>query len=289
MTYAPTPVNSTDSALVTRVARYVMLAGNAEAEAAALDGIHDAENKINSHVWTWTRTVADLTLSTDAIDFITADAIKAPFLAGFLNTANQPVAPCSFADPRTFHLRFPDRSQVGTPRVYTAMNLRGNGLISLNCYPDQACVTNTPKLRIVFNRRIQRAEAGATTFDGPPEVESYMEWHAKSYIAAEYDPSGIAHAERKAAQLWEDLTTDDNEQDFRDWGEDSWLSGMASGGASSAAATVPSGATLPSAGNPGDVFRLTGPPDIFYQWMIAADSTYGWEEIYRGPDTHVAP
>lgn len=283
MTYTPTPVRTTADALCAEVAGYVNMQTFQEALDAALFGIHDAEDRLNMRPWIFTRAITTVTLSADALDYALPDTWGSPFRALFLDTANAERSSVGWKDPKNFFATYQNRSRQGSPVCYTVFNGFGLGVLSLNCFPSSQFISQRPKIKLYHNGTIQTINATGDGLAIPRKVESFVKWHAKAHIAAQFDPSAYAIAKREAEQAWTMLVEDNNELDFRASQSGYWAMDS-SGAGGSLAPGVPHGAVLPSTGNEFDVFGLDGPPSVYYQWMIAADSTSGWVEISRGPD-----
>ena len=217
--WAQTPGTRDRSKLCNDVMRYVKLPDDPEAKAVAVDGINEAILTLNTRLWHWAVQTQDIALVADDGDYTLNASFKAPFHATFLDSNDKEVARVHWEDPKTFQRFFYDRTSSGAPNRYTVINAHKNGLVYLSKAPDSGHVATYPKLRIVYYKRIATLTDDAARLDAPSEVETFLTWSAKGYVASVYDPKMIHHAERKAASALRDLIRDDNESGHSDWSE----------------------------------------------------------------------
>jgi len=218
--HAPTPGTRSLAALSLDVMRYVLSPDDPEAKTIAKDGINDAIREMNMRTWNWALTTQDITLVASDDTYSLANAFKTPRTANLLDSSGNRLAMLEYLDTQTFQKYLTTKStSTGNPYAYTVRNAHEDGILTLSIKPDSGFVTTYPTLRLHYFKRIGTLTNDSDELDAPSEVENFVLWHAKSYIASVFDPKKVGYAERKAAVAWQMLVSDDNETQFADWSD----------------------------------------------------------------------
>ena len=216
---SPTPGTSTFATLKSRVARYVLSPDSSDVTAIAADAIRDAVNEINTRRWNWNLVYQDVVLVADDADYDLATPFKGPFKAELLDSNNKCLGYLGWMDNHQFLREYSQRDTSGDPYHYTVENPHEYGQVVLSAPPSSSFVASYPTLRLWFYRRVQPQVYDSDLLDIPSEVESYIEWQAKAYLASEYDPSKLSYAQSRADRLWAKLQRDDVTNDLGDWSD----------------------------------------------------------------------
>ena len=215
--WSPSPSTRQRSTLTAEVARYVMLPNDTDAITVAADGINDAIRKYNTYLWQSSLTYQDITLVADTAGYDLSNPFNAPRHAELLDASGDPSSILSWMDPKTFGISYTDGSGSGSPQTYTCYNADADGVLSLNIAPDSSYVSAYPTLRLRYYAKVAYLSNAGDYFDGPSEVESFLCWHAKAYVASIYDPSKAAYADRKADEFWTLLKRREAVEQLKDW------------------------------------------------------------------------
>lgn len=217
-----TPAPRAFSTLKTDVARYVLLPNDTDALTVAADAINDAIHRLNTEIWQWNMTYQDISLSADTAEYSLSAAFKAPRHAHFLDVSGNYRASLDYWGPKSFDLEFPSITASGDPQGYTVYNHLDTGNITLTPAPSSAFVASYPTLRMRYYARTQKLANAADVLAVPAEVEPFILWQAKAYMAATYDPSKIGYAQGQAEQLFRALKRDNVKSQTTDWNEVYW-------------------------------------------------------------------
>lgn len=217
--WSPTPATRQRSTLVAEVLRYVMLPNDTDAQSVAADAINDAIRKYNLQHWHSSLTYQDISLSADTANYDLSAPFKSPRHAELLNSSGEPERYLNWYDSKTFGLAFPRATASGTPVAYTCYNSESDGKLTLSVPPTSDFVTSYPTLRLRYYAKIAYLSNSSDTFDGPSEVESFLCWHARMYLASIYDQSKVPFAKSQADEFWGMCIRSDAENQETDWGE----------------------------------------------------------------------
>lgn len=218
MVWNPTPAVRALSALQTEIGNYILAPSDTTLAATFVDYLNDGLNRLSTRErWPWLLTSENVTLvaGTASYELATASAKKVRHVH-LLNVSDKEVGCLAFKDPKTFLLDYPDRSQNGSPECYTIFNLVADGKLDLSVPPSDGFVATYPKLKVRILKRMLHF-ASASTSDtlttlggGPPELESYLVWHAKALAAMTHAPDKEPVARARAFEFWNALVGDSN-------------------------------------------------------------------------------
>lgn len=217
--YSGTPSTNTFSALKTQVARYVLMPNDDEGIAVAGEAINDAILEVNVANWYWSLTTEDVTLVADDADYTLGATFNTPRALEFLDSSDLPTRGCGFEDWKTFLIMHPKRNISGTPTVYTLRNVHGDGLLQFDHPIGSSFLASYPTARVHFYKRISVLEADTDVPDVPSEVELYIKWSAKRYMASIYDPAKYGMADTQANKTWNALRRKNTTESDSDWNE----------------------------------------------------------------------
>lgn len=217
--WSPSPGTRSFATLKTVVARYVLMPDDEEGLAVAGDGINDAIRELNLERWYWALVSQDLTLAADDSDYTLNTAFSMPRAAELLDSSSNPVRRMAFMDWKTFTMSYPKRDTSGSPEVYTIRNVHDDGLVQLSAPPSSSFVSSYPTLRVHYYKRIAILSGNADEIDVPSEVELYVTWSAKRYIAAIFDQNKLALADTMASRAWKALRRKNTIESDSDWDE----------------------------------------------------------------------
>lgn len=215
--WSPTPATRARSTLTTEVARYVLLPSDTTALSVAADGINDAIRKYNTTLWQSSLTYQDITLVASDATYSLSAPFNAPRAAELLDASGNATSVLSWYNPKSFGLYYPDRQGDGSPDAYTCFNADADGILDLNVPPSSTFITEYPTLRLRYYAKVAYLTADGHYFDGPSEVESFLCWHARAYVASIFDPPKVPYAEQKAAEFWNLLKRREVVEQLRDW------------------------------------------------------------------------
>lgn len=211
-TWAQSPGPTDAPELIRKVARFCLVQDSEEGRSVALDGIHDAENAINTKLWPWLLTSQTITL-TGALTYNLSATFKAPRSAELLDSGSNVMGTLGYMDPKTFDLNFSYRQSGAAMSHYTAFNDRDDGILSVS-----GGVAYYPTLKLWFYRRLQTmTDAAVTPLTVPREVESFIYWKASSFMASIYDSAKYALATSEADKVWKMLIADSLRSQLSDW------------------------------------------------------------------------
>lgn len=216
-----TPQARTFTELKRDVASYVLMPDQGEALDAAGVGINNAIRRLNSRAWKWSITYTDLTLATDTFDYTLPNDFKDVFAMELLDASGNPQDHVGYMQAKEFMQTFQSSTATaGEPQFATVINAKNSLVLTLNYSPTTAFVAAYPTLRVRYFKRLPLLSTGSDRPDIYSEVENYVTWKAKEYIASVYDPAKVRYARAEADDVWRDLVADDNETGYRDWPED---------------------------------------------------------------------
>jgi len=218
MVWTPTPAPRALSVLQTEVGNYILAPVDTTLASVITDALNDGVRKLNSRSrWPWTMVSENISLvaSTVAYELATGSASKIRSVH-LLNASDLEVSTLGWLDPKTFSDTYPDRSSAGSPDTYTAFNLIADGKIDFNVPPSAAFIVTYPKVKVrMFRRLILYSAAGdtLTTLGGATsDVENFIVWHAKAYMASISDQSKAAFALARAEETWRQLINESNRE-----------------------------------------------------------------------------
>lgn len=213
-----TPGGKTFSELKSDVAKFILSPNDQDILQTAGEGIVDALRKINSVNWFWMLTSQDIPLVASTRTYSLAGQFKAPRHAEILRPDGTNAGRVYFLEGKSFSDETANSTASGSPSHYTIYNAQDSLTVSFNIAPDAGFVASYPTVRLRYHKRIQYPVNNSDVIDVPPEVESFILWHAKSYIAAIHAPQKVAYAEGKAQEMWKLLRVDDrNVSQASDW------------------------------------------------------------------------
>jgi len=201
------PVNLRPVQEVARdVAKYVLRQESDECLDLAVSGIKRGIDRLNLETWRWGLSFDDQ-----------------PTVAGDTEVSLQP----DFSEPRRlmaqdpngkeiyrikylgwaeFMREFPNASVDGTPVCYSIPNSQGIGSLSFNCPMSDGFVTQYPSVRLWYYRRlVYPSDSPEAPLDCWPEAVDFLEWHAKTHVAATYAPLKVAFAKNQADEILRSL------------------------------------------------------------------------------------
>src|SRR3990172_4815255 len=208
-TFTQAPAAIAFSTLYARVQNYVLAPSDTDVATIAKEGINEAISRLNTRRWNWARHHADITLVAGTQEYALSATFKGPRAAELLDSTGEVVSRLEFLDPKELDYLYPDRHSQGYPSHYTIFNEFANGMLTLSATPSSGFVTQYPKVRVRFFRRIPYLSADADLFYGPTEAETYLVWYARANVAAHWALDKIGFAEKRAEELWTLLVRDD--------------------------------------------------------------------------------
>ena len=213
-----TPRARTFSELKRDVASYVMMPDQGEALVAAGVGLNNAIRKLNARVWKWSITYTDITLEVGTYDYTLPNDFKDVYAMSFWDSDGNPSRHLGYMQAKEFEQTFP-ASAVGTPTFATVINAKNSLLLSFNDAPSSDFISSLPTVRVRYYKRLTTLASDSDRPDVYGEVENFLTWSAKSYVASVYDPQKTKYAQIETAMALQDLVADDNETGYRDWPE----------------------------------------------------------------------
>jgi hypothetical protein len=217
--FTPSPGLKTCTQLQSEVVRFVRAPNSATALTVALDALREGVADINRRVWHWTRVTQDITPSEGDDAYDLSDNFKAPNHAHLLNADGNRVGFLGYIDSKNFLIENYDNSVDGAAYYYTVINGHATGEMTLSKAPDAAFVSAYPTIRLYYYRNVQPCAAGGDVLAVPMNVERYIAWRAKEYVAAVYDPDREGLARRRADKIWYSMVRDDSVIEATDWPE----------------------------------------------------------------------
>ena len=217
-TFTQSPAALAFSTLYARAQNYVLGPSDTEVTTIAKEGINDAIKRLNTRDWNWARTAASITFTAGegGREYQLATNFKSPRSFELLDSSSRIVGRLGYLDPKSFDLETISRAS-GDPAYYTVFNPFDNGYLTLSGPPSAGWIAAYPTGRLRYNRRTALLSADADLFAGPSECEPFLVWHARSVLAAHWDPSKFSVAERMAERQWEYLVISDVKSQITDW------------------------------------------------------------------------
>jgi len=223
MVWSPAPAPRSLSLLRTEVGNFVYAPSDTSLADSFIDYINGALDRIATRErWPWLLVSENITLvtGTAAYELATSSAKKIRHVH-LLDTADKEKSALQYKDPKTFLLDHADRATNGSPGFYTVFNMIADGKIDLSVPPDANFTAKYPKLKVRLLRRMTRfgstslTDTITTLGGGPPELESFLLWHAKAMAASVHYPEKSNFAFQQAEKMWTALIADSNrEADF---------------------------------------------------------------------------
>jgi hypothetical protein len=228
MPITPSPAPRAFSVLYGIASKYVHAPSDTEIVTLSKEGLNSGLYRINGWLppWFWTRTYSDVTLATNAYEYAAPNDLGEIRRGELLNSGGKTLARLDFIPNQTFELHFPNRSGSGSLSAFTvnsAYNQATNaGKFTMDQTPNAAFIAQFPTLRVWYNRRLALYSADAdtlTTLGGAPsEVEEFLLWTAREYLASILSPDAqLAFASRKAEFWWTHLVNADRLNDTQAW------------------------------------------------------------------------
>jgi len=217
MVWTPTPATSTLTVMQGEILNYVMAPSDTEATAMATSAIRAAIRRVNSKRWWWSRSVVDKSLIAGTRTYELSGNFKSERSAVLLDSASVIKGELQYLQPRDFDDGTFAASAQGTPQAYTLYNAQTDGLVTLDVAPSAGVVAATPTLRVRYYKRLAFLASGSDTLDAPSEVEEFVSWYAKAYVASNWDPAKYAMAKGEAEGMWTTLIRDNARQELTDW------------------------------------------------------------------------
>jgi len=197
------------------VARYVQSPDDAEARRIAGDGLNEAIRELDARRWSWMETSHDITLSASTATYAVPANYKDTIWVEFLDSGGSRRGWLDYQDPITFLSDRKDDTSDGTPEICSVVNSYDSAVLTLDVPVSSSFASTYPTLRHYYWARVQIMVADSDTVNVPTEVESFILWKAKAYMAAVYDTSKYQIAEGKAEIAMGRLRADDVQQGHR--------------------------------------------------------------------------
>lgn len=207
-TFSPSPGNKTFGELKSEVARYVGMPDSPEGLVIAGDGLTDAIRQLNMNVWDFTLAKFDVDLAANQYVYDGPADFHKPRHAVFLDATSGIMGTCGWQDPKEFQAAEVSHSSSSNPNYYTVYNSSIDGQLELDNAPDSQFVTDNPTLRLRYYRYIAYPVNQDDVISVPAQVESFITWHAKSYIASIFAPDKQGPADTRAQRAWKALIKD---------------------------------------------------------------------------------
>jgi len=206
------------SAMVAKVIGYVSgLQTDPDVQKIALDGLNDAIDKINSVTWLEAlRGSQTLNQSTSTTDHLLNTDFKKPIHMERLNASGNPDGRYDYTSFKEFMRKYPVATAPADPTAYTIL-YDATRVARFNFTPPAGFVALYPKAVLYYDRWVLHGTfAGA--IDLPGDFASFIEWHAKGFIASDRDPSRANLALSMASRAFDRLRVKDNNT-RTDWSE----------------------------------------------------------------------
>lgn len=215
-----TPQARPFSELKRDVASYVQMPDQAEALVAAGVGINNAIRTLNSRTWNWSLTYTDITLASGTFDYTLPNDFKAVRHIELLNSSGDVTQRIGYMNYKEFLQDFQGSTDSVSPTIATVINAKNSLIISLNYAPGAGFVSASPTMRVRYFKRLPLLVDASDRPDVYGEVENFLTWSAKAYVASVFDPAKYTIAKREAAEVFADLKRDDLTTGYHDWPED---------------------------------------------------------------------
>jgi hypothetical protein len=212
------PAQRAFSTLKSEAARFVLMPTDTTADSIAGDGINDGIRRLNTRPWEWAIQFQEITLTASQDQYEVAARFLAPRSTELLDASgNVMESNLAYYDAKTFVNDFYDRRMSGDPMAYTVYARHETGTITLDRPCSSGFVSRFPKLRLWYYQRLPYLSGASDVLDAPSEVESYVLWHAKHYLATIYDVSkaGVAKTERE--ETWMHMVRQNLRLNLTDW------------------------------------------------------------------------
>jgi len=197
------PSNSTFNQLKSRVAASVGMGGQQRALDLAGDGINNGIRRVNSKLWSWLLTTADITTVADQANYNEDDSVpgdfKAPRSMLLLDSSSNESSRLVWLLPKDFDNLWLDRRNSGEPRTYTVHNIHDNRTLSLSAAPTAKWVAAYPTMRLRYYKRLGLYSGNETT-QIPVEAELMIEYFARAEVASVVRPGALSRYE----SMWRD-------------------------------------------------------------------------------------
>ncbi len=213
----------TCASLYNEVLSFIGAPDDADATAIAILGLNDAIRRLDSRDWWWTLMVTDVTLTADLVTYALSSDFKAPRHMELLDGNNLINGQIPYMDPKSFDRELSGwgtyGAAAGDPCLYTVFNSHESDQddIRFDVAPSAGFVSNHPKARLRYFRRTARLSTGGDVLDCPSEVESFVAWHAKMFVASNYQPDKVRLAIEQADRVWRMMLQDEMRIQSRDW------------------------------------------------------------------------
>lgn len=208
MPFAPSPAARTLSDLRAEISRYVLMPQDNEALDVASSGIKSACAKINRYVWKWAITYDDITFVAGTKEYNLDATIKEPRRLVLRDASSNDIDRLGYLEFQSFLNEYLGATTNSDPCVYSVSNLHSFGTLVLDCAPSSSWVSKYPTGRLWYYKRIEPPSDPSDVVDVPQEVEDFILWHAKGFIASMCDKSKVDVAMRMATDAFRELRAD---------------------------------------------------------------------------------